>query len=159
MAKWNNNTQPVTQFTIDGKQPPADLQAEEYLIGCLLTENKAIERVNSITPDVFYKEANKAIFRACKRLQSKGDIISNISVLRELKAEERAVFNEMPELYLTAISGSVGSTVDLENTAYHLMDISAKREMVLSALQTITDIDTLDPLDSLTIGIENFKAI
>ena len=155
--KWNND--PVTQFTIDGKQPPADLQAEEYLIGCLLTESDAIERVGSLTADVFYSEPNKAIFRTCKRLQDNGNMISSLSVSRELTADERAVFNEIPEIYLSAISGSVGSTFELENTAFHLKDVSAKREMVLSALQTIADIDTLDPLDSLTIGREKFTAI
>ena len=155
--KWNND--PVTQFTIDGKQPPSDPNAEEYLLGCLLTESNAIERIETITPDVFYNEANKAIFRACKRLQSKGDIISSMSVNRELTAEEKEVFTENPVIYLTAISGSVGSTVDLQNTAFHLKDISAKREMVLSAMQIITDIDTLDPLDSLTFGKDRFTAI
>ena len=159
MSTWNNSTPPVTQFTIDGKQPPADLKAEEYLLGCILSESRAIDRVNSITPDVFYNEANKAIFTACKRLQSKGDVISTMSVNRELTADERAIFTEAPELYLFAITGKFGTTTDLENTAYHLQDVSAKREMVLTALQTITNIDTLDPLDSLTIGKEKFTAI
>lgn len=159
MAKWNNNPAPVTQFTINGIQPPNNPEAEKHFIGCILSENKAIERVNSITADVFYNEVNKAIFKACKRLQSKDSVISSISVSRELTADEKALFPELPELYLYALTGEIGMTTDLENTAYHLQDISAKREMVLSALQTITDIDTLDPLDSLTIGKDRFTSI
>lgn len=159
MAKWNNNVISVTQFTIDGKQPPADIQAEEYLLGCILSESKAIDRAGSITADVFYSEPNKAIFRACQRLQNKGDGINNISVSRELTSEERELFTEAPELYLYAITGKIGTTTDFENTAFHLQDVSAKREMVLSALKTITDIDKLDPLDSLTIVKERLKLI
>ena len=123
--KWNSNPT-ITQFTIDGKQPPSDSDAEEYLLGCLLSESGAIDLVSSITSDVFYSEPNKAIFRACKRLQSRGNVISNISVSRELTADERAIFTETPELYLYAITGKVGTTTDLENTAFHLKDVSVK---------------------------------
>ena len=158
MAKWNSNPA-ITQFTIDGKQPPSDSDAEEYLLGCLLSESGAIDLVSSITSDVFYSEPNKAIFRACKRLQSKGNVISNISVSRELTADERAIFTETPELYLYAITGKIGTTTDLENTAFHLKDVSAKREMVLTALQTITDIDKNDPFDSLKIGKDRLNSI
>lgn len=156
--KWNKNPE-VTQFSIDGKQPPSDSDAEDYLLGCLMSESGAIDLVGSITSDVFYSEPNKAIFRACKRLQSKDSVISPISVNRELTADERAIFTEAPELYLYAITGKIGTTTDLENTAFHLKDVSVKREMVLSALQTISDIDTLDPLDSLTIGKERLNSI
>ena len=119
MAKWNNNEKPETQFTFEDKQPPADIQAEEYLLGCILSESKAIDRAGSITADVFYSEPNKAIFRACQRLQNKGDGINNISVSRELTSEERELFTEAPELYLYAITGKIGTTTDFENTAFH----------------------------------------
>ena len=62
-------------------------------------------------------------------------------------------------MYLFALTGKVGTTTDFENTAFHLQDVSAKREMVLSALKTITDIDKLDPLDSLKIAKDRFSEI
>ena len=158
MKKQYNYT-PITQFTVDGKQPPADIEAEEYLLGCILSETGAINRAGAITADVFYNEQNRAIFRACERLQSKGDGISNISVSRELTADERALFPDTPELYSYGLTGKIRVTTDLENTAFHLKDISAKREMVLSALQTIDNIDTLDPIDSLTFGKDRFTSI
>lgn len=158
MKKQYNYT-PITQFTVDGRQPPADVNGEEYLLGCILSESGAINRAGSITSDTFYSEQNKAIFMACKRLQNKGSVISNISVSRELTADERAIFTDTPELYLYGITGKIGVTTDLENTVLHLKDVSAKREMVLSALKTITDIDELDPLDSLTIGKDRFTEI
>lgn len=56
--KWNKNPE-VTQFTIDGKQPPRTSDAEEYLLGCLMSESGAIDLISSITSDVFYSEPNK----------------------------------------------------------------------------------------------------
>ena len=47
------------------KVPPHDLEAEQAVLGCMLTDKDAvISAVETLTEDDFYREDNKIIYKA-----------------------------------------------------------------------------------------------
>lgn len=73
-------------FTEHGKIPPQAIDLEEAVLGSLLLDCNAIHAViNILTVDVFYKEANQAIFEAIKSLYDKNSPIDILTVTNELR--------------------------------------------------------------------------
>ena len=70
-----------------GKVPPHDLEAEQAIIGSMLTDHDAvISSMEVLKPDNFYREDNKTIFTAMVNLYSKAEPIDLITVKAELES-------------------------------------------------------------------------
>ena len=55
-----------------GKKPPQALDIEEAVLGALLLEpNSVADVLDLLTPECFYKEANRKIYQAISALASK----------------------------------------------------------------------------------------
>src|SRR5437667_1135476 len=67
--------------------PPQSLEAEESVLGGVLLDNTAIDRVlEFVRPDDFYREAHRRIFRAMLALAEKSepvDLVTLAEVLRQ----------------------------------------------------------------------------
>ena len=61
------------------KVPPHDIEAEQAVIGSMLTDKEAvISAIELLKPEDFYREDNKIIYSAIMNLYSKGDAIDII---------------------------------------------------------------------------------
>ena len=61
--------------------PPHDERAEESVIGSLLIDGEAINRVAPLVkPEDFYRERNRWCYEACQSLYQRGETIDQISV-------------------------------------------------------------------------------
>ena len=70
-----------------GKIPPHDIEAEQAVIGSMLTDKDAvIEALEVLTKDDFYREDNRIIFEAICNLYNKSEPIDIITVKDELVA-------------------------------------------------------------------------
>ena len=50
---------------VSGRLPPQDVEAERSVLGAILLENEAIHRVlDLLSPEDFYREAHKKIYKA-----------------------------------------------------------------------------------------------
>ena len=68
-----------------GKVPPHDIEAEQAVLGCMLTDkDSVIDAIEVLKEDAFYREDNKAIFGAILNLYSKSEPIDLITVKAEL---------------------------------------------------------------------------
>ena len=68
-----------------GKVPPHDIEAEQAIIGSMLTDKDAvIAAVEKLKPEDFYREDNKAIYESILSLYSKSEPIDIITVKDEL---------------------------------------------------------------------------
>ena len=68
-----------------GKVPPHDIEAEQAVIGSMLTDKDAvISAVEKLKSEDFYREDNKAIYEAILSLYSKAEPIDIITVKDEL---------------------------------------------------------------------------
>ena len=68
-----------------GKIPPHDIEAEQAVIGSMLTDRDAvIDAVEILKPDDFYRQDNKTIYEAILNLYAKADAVDIITVKAEL---------------------------------------------------------------------------
>ena len=68
-----------------GKVPPHDIEAEQAVIGSMLTDKDAVlDAVETLKPDDFYRQDNKTIYEAILNLYAKAEAIDVITVKAEL---------------------------------------------------------------------------
>ena len=68
-----------------GKVPPHDIEAEQAVLGSMLTDKDAvIAAMESLKPDSFYREDDKAIYEAMQNLYNKAEPIDLITLKNEI---------------------------------------------------------------------------
>ena len=68
-----------------GKVPPNDIEAEQAVIGSMLTDKEAvIAAIEVLKPEDFYREDNKAIYTAIISLYNRSEPIDIITIKDEL---------------------------------------------------------------------------
>ena len=79
------------------RQPPHNLEAEEAVLGAILTAGRLLADVAAVLEEAdFYRPAHRAIWRAILRLADRGEPTDPVTVLGELDdadelASERVV--------------------------------------------------------------------
>ena len=69
-----------------GKVPPHDIEAEQAVLGSMLTDKDAgIAAMEVIKPDSFYREDDKAIYEAMQNLYNRAEPIDLITLKNELE--------------------------------------------------------------------------
>ena len=82
-----------------GKVPPHDLEAEQAIIGSMLTDRDAvISAIEILKEEDFYREDNKAIYTAILNLYNRAEPIDIITVKSEL--ESMGKFDSLFVLFL-----------------------------------------------------------
>ena len=67
-----------------GKVPPNDIEAEQAIIGSMLTDRDAvISAIEVLKPKDFYREDNKTIYEAILNLYTRSEPIDVITVRAE----------------------------------------------------------------------------
>src|SRR5215204_2720235 len=67
------------------QQPPHNLEAEEAVLGALLTAGRLLEDIAAVLEEAdFYRPAHRAIWRAMLRLADQGQPTDPVTVLGEL---------------------------------------------------------------------------
>ena len=70
-----------------GKVPPHDIEAEQAVLGSMLTDKDAvIAAMESLKPDSFYREDDKAIYEAMQNLYNRAEPIDLITLKNELES-------------------------------------------------------------------------
>jgi len=69
-----------------GKVPPHDIEAEQAVLGSMLTDKEAvIAAMETLKPESFYREDDKAIYEAMQNLYSRAEPIDLITLKNELE--------------------------------------------------------------------------
>ena len=133
------------------KLPPHDADAEEAVVGSLLIDGEAINRIASLVqPQDFYRERNRWSFEACESLYHRGEAINQISVARELSLKER--LNEVGGPgYLSHLVAAVPTSVHVEHFARIVNRTATMRRLIQAAgdIATIGYADTPDTEQAL----------
>ncbi|MFQ5536366.1 MAG: replicative DNA helicase [Gemmatimonadota bacterium] len=121
------------------RTPPFSLEAETAVLGGMLIDREAVTRaVEFLKESMFYREANRRLFRAMIRLYERGDVVDVITVSEELKKtgelDAAGGFD-----YLAALVDAVPTAANLEYHARIVRDKALLRNLVESASQIIRD--------------------
>lgn len=109
---------------MEGRQAPYNMGAEQAVLGCMLTNTKALAEVfTRIKTDDFYSEPHRILFDAVKTLFDTGQSVDIVTVSAALGSKLEAVGGLN---YLTKLAMSVVTT---ENLTQHLNIISKTSNM------------------------------
>ncbi len=122
------------------RTPPFSLEAETAVLGGMLIDRDAVPRaVEFLNDSMFYREANRRLYRAMVRLFERGDVIDVITVSEELKKtgemESAGGFD-----YLAALVDAVPTAANLEYHARIVRDKALLRRLVEQSSQIIRDV-------------------
>lgn len=110
--------------------PPHSIDAEQAVLGAVLLDWNAMEKVASILrPDRFYSKQNQVIFEALLSLTKKnvtGDILSLINELNIEGNLEKAGGHA----YIASLTETVPSSANIEYYANMIIDRSTRRELI-----------------------------
>ncbi len=148
-----------------GKVPPQNTDAEQSVLGGILIENEALNKVVEIlNSDDFYREAHRKIFRSMIALSEKNEPSDLITLTNELKYQ-----NLLEEIggasYLTSLIDSVPTAANIEYYAKIVKEKSILRRLIQAATEIVTqsyedrgDVDTfLDDAERLIFGISEHR--
>ena len=120
-----------------GKIPPHDIEAEQAILGSMLTDKDAvIAALEVLKEDSFYREDNKLIFNAITNLYSKNEPIDIITVKAELV--ELGVLERVGGLeYLVELPERVPTTANVERYIKIVDEKAMLRRLITSANELI----------------------
>lgn len=140
-------------LSIEGKLQPQALEVEEAVLGALMIEKNAPERVlDVLVSDAFYKDAHKYIYEAIAKLFQDGHPVDIITVTDKLRALGKLEF--VGGAYqISRLTQRVASTANLEYHAHIVMQKYVQRELISASGEIVHDafqegVDAFELLDS-----------
>jgi len=121
---------------IPGKIPPQSLEIEQSLLGSLMLDRNAINKVaDMLAPEDFYRHAHREIYAVCRELFEKGESIDFLSLSNRLK-EKGSLENVGGNSYLTELVNIVPSAAHVASYARIIRHKRVLRDLI-SASQEI----------------------
>ena len=118
--------------------PPQSLEAEESVLGGVLLDNTAIDRVlEFVRPDDFYREAHRRIFRAMLALAEKNEPVDLVTLSEVLRQR-----GELQDVGGGAHLAELAERVPTAANAAHYAKIVREKAILRSLITTATDIVT-----------------
>ena len=120
------------------KIPPNNLEAEKATLGAILMNSDALLTVSKIlSPDDFYKNANKKIYQAMLNLdQQNSSNVDILTVTQELKRIGE-LENAGGAAYVSSLTSEVPTTANVEYYAQIVQDNSIRRSLILTSNEII----------------------
>ena len=120
-----------------GKVPPNDIEAEQAIIGSMLTDRDAvISAIEVLKPEDFYREDNKTIYEAILNLYTRSEPIDVITVRAEL--ESMGKLDNVGGLeYLAELPEKVPTTANASKYIKIVEEKSTLRNLIKTANEII----------------------
>jgi hypothetical protein len=145
-----------------GKLPPQALDLEESILGALLLERSAYDKLKDFfKPKYLYSEAHKEIYSSIQLLVSKGAPIDMRTVANQLRIDGKIELVG-GAYYIAELTSKVSSAANIEYHARVVMEMHIKRELINIASKIHQDAyeestDALELLDQITEKAEATK--
>ena len=120
-----------------GKVPPHDIEAEQAIIGSMLTDKDAvISAIEVLKEEDFYREDNRAIYSAILNLYNRAEPVDIITVKAELEAMGK--FEQVGGLeYLAELPEKVPTTANAQKYIKIVEEKSTLRNLIKTANEII----------------------
>lgn len=118
------------------RTPPHSTEAEQSLLGALLLDNQAFDRVaDLVTADDFYADNNRRIFRHIARLIEANQPADTLTVHESIEASEDRQKTGGPA-YLGALAQNTPSALNIRRYAELVRDKALLRDVISSSMET-----------------------
>ena len=138
-----------------GKVPPHDIEAEQAVIGSMLTDKDAVvSAIEVLKEDDFYRDDNKAIYSAILNIYNRAEPIDIITVKAELEAMGK--FEQVGGLeYLAELPEKVPTTANSMKYIKIVEEKSTLRNLIKTANEIIElGYDPTEDVDDIMEGAE-----
>ena len=138
-----------------GKVPPHDLEAEQAIIGSMLTDHDAvIASVEKLKEEDFYRDDNKAIYSAILNLYNRAEPVDIITVKSEL--ESMGKFEQVGGLeYLAELPEKVPTTANAMKYIKIVEEKAVLRRLIKTANEIIElGYDPTEDVEDIMEGAE-----
>lgn len=111
---------------------PHSIEAEQSVLGGLLIDNGAIDRMGDLEESAFYTEAHRLIYRAIRKQAAAGKSWDVITVAEMLEAAKRLdAAGGLP--YIGGLAQNVPSAANIKRYAEIVREHSIRREIIAAA--------------------------
>ncbi len=138
-----------------GKVPPHDIEAEQAIIGSMLTDKDAvITAMETLKKEDFYREDNQSIYEAITNLYSKGEPVDIITVKDEL--ESMGMFEKVGGLeYLSELPEKVPTTANADKYVKIVSEKATLRDLIKTANEIVElGYDPTENIEDIMEGAE-----
>jgi replicative DNA helicase len=112
------------------REPPHNLEAEQALLGAILVNNRAFERVGEfLAPEHFADPVHGRIFAACATLIDRGQIATPVTLKGQFDQDE-ALQEVGGAQYLVKLAASVVTVINAEDYGREIRDCFLRRELI-----------------------------
>jgi replicative DNA helicase len=128
---------------------PHSKDLEQVILGAILVDNNARDKVNFLSPEHFYFDNHKIIFELCQSVE----MVDIITVAEKLK------YRCGGPAYLAELTNRIGSAANLEYHARILIQKHVQRELIKTSVEMINTImaDTEDVFETVRGLMQNIK--
>ena len=121
------------------KVPPQALEAEEAVLGAMLTSKEAVSRgLEILISDHFYKDSHRRIFESMNNLFDEGEPVDAVSVINELKKRKKLDASG-GAYFLTGLADSVPTSANIDYYAQIVLEKASLRRLISVATDLSSD--------------------
>ncbi len=121
------------------RTPPFSLEAEVSVLGAMLLDPNAVARVVEVVNDsMFFREANRRLFRSMVRIFERGDVIDVITLSEELKKTDE-LDSSGGMRYLAELLDAVPTAANIEYHAKIVREKALLRRLIDAASSIVRD--------------------
>jgi replicative DNA helicase len=137
------------------RTPPHNFEAEQALLGAILMNNRALERVSEfLRPEHFADPVHGRIYEACLSLTSRNQIATPVT-LKTYLATDAGLKELGGDAYLVRLAGSAATIINAEDYGRLVFDLHLRRaliglgeDMVNDAFEGDLDHDAVTQIES-----------
>ncbi len=121
---------PKAELSDQLRQTPFDVEAEQALLGAILVNNEAFERVSGfLEPEHFYEPMHQRIFEAAARLIRKGQLASPVT-MRPYFSLDEAMKDVRGADYLAELPRFSPSVINAADYGRMIFELAQRRELI-----------------------------
>ena len=139
------------------RQPPYNLEAEQALLGALLVDNYAYDKVGDFLDEThFYYPPHAAIYDAVRKLVNRGQIANPIT-LKTFFERDEALKEVGGTDYLVQLADNMHSVVDCRHYANIVYDLHIRRSLIHLGEDIVNETHELEVDKTATEHVEGLE--
>ncbi len=112
------------------RQPPHNLEAEQALLGAILVNNEAAQKVQGfLMPDHFFEPVHGRIFESVLKLMDKNQIADPVK-LKPYFENDEALTDVGGAQYLVRLAASAATIINAEDYGRTIYDLATRRSLI-----------------------------
>ena len=147
-------TAPVAFDDAAARTPPHNYEAEQALLGAVLMNNRALERVSEfLRPEHFADPVHGRIYDACQILTARNQLANPVT-LKTLLGQDRGLQELGGDAYLAGLAAGAATIINSEAYGRLIFDLHLRRELIALGEDVVNEAFEPNLESDATIQIE-----